>query len=162
MAERTDRPTPLGRWERPLSRLGLVAAVVLVGLGALRAIMSGEARPLVGALVLVAVVAAVAVPIQLMQRSGRGIAAPMGTPESRWSMVAFAGTQAVAAGAGAAWALGAGRAGLAVALAAWVLLSLVGVVAALAGPAASMRGLRPGEVPRPSAPPSPSAPGARR
>ena len=55
----------------------------------------------VGALVLAGVILALLLPLHLMQRSGRGVAAPMGSPESRWSMVAFFGVQVVAAGAGA-------------------------------------------------------------
>jgi hypothetical protein len=135
--------TPL-RWALPVA---LGCGVVMVTLGALRAAVSGETRPLVGALVLLAVVAALLVPMQLMQRSGRGIAAPMGTPESRWSLVAFAGVQAVAAGAGAVWAASAGHTVFALALGAWFALCLVGLVAALVGPAESMRGRRPGEQP---------------
>lgn len=161
--DRDRAPTPLGRWDRPLSWVGLVAVGVLVALGAVRAVLAGDAGSLVGALVFAAIVGAVTVPLHLMQRSGRGIAAPIGTPESRWSMVAFAGIQAVAAGAGAIWAVGAGRTAFALALGAWALLCVVGVVAALVGPAESMRGLRPGERPRPVAPgaggPSAGGPG---
>jgi len=108
--------------------------------------VTGEARPLVGALVFAGVLLALMVPLHLMERSGRGIAAPLGTPESRWSMVAFAGVQVVAAGAGAAWAVGAGHTALAVALGAWAVFSLLGLVGALVGPTRSMRGRRLGEV----------------
>lgn len=121
--------------------------VVLLVLGVVRWIVSDTARPLVFALGFAVAIGAVTGPIHLMQRSGRGIAAPLGTPESRWSMVAFAGVQVVAAGAGAAWAAGAGHSAFAVALGAWALLSLVGMVGALIGPRAAWRGLRPGERP---------------
>jgi len=144
-----DPPTPLGRLDRPLIRVTVAAAGVMLLLGAARSAVSGEIRPFVGALVFVAVLAAVAVPLELMKRSGRGIAAPMGTAEGRWSMVAFAGVMAVAAAAGAVWAMTAGHTAFAVALGAWVVLCLIGLVAALVGPAEPMRGLRPGERPAP-------------
>jgi hypothetical protein len=123
------RPAPV-RWATPLT---FVCAGVLVALGALRAVAGGSARPLTGALIFAGVVLAVTVPMHLMQRAGRGIAAPIGTPEFRWSMVAFAGAMAVAAGAGAAWAASAGHTAFAISLGAWVVLSLVGVAAALFG-----------------------------
>jgi len=150
VSERMDPPTtPLGRWDRPLTKVVVAGAGVMLLLGAARSVAAGEARPFVGAVVFVAVLAAMAVPLQVMQRSGRGIAAPMGTAESRWSMVAYAGVQAVAAAAGAVWALSAGHTAFAVALGAWVVFCLVGVVAALVGPVESMRGLRPSERPTP-------------
>jgi hypothetical protein len=127
----------------------VAGAGAMLLLGAARSVAAGDARPFVGALVFVAVLAAVGVPLPLMQSSGRGIAAPLGTAESRWSMVAYAGGQAVAAAAGAVWAMSAGHTAFAVALGAWVVLCLVGVVVALVGPAESMRGLRPGERPTP-------------
>ena len=120
----------------------------MVALGAIGSAASGEARPLVGGLVFAAVVAAVIVPLELMQRSGRGVAAPMGTTESRRSMVAFSSILGLAAGLGAVWALSSDHVGLGVALGVFVVLALVGLGAALLGPAESRRGLRPGEQPR--------------
>jgi hypothetical protein len=107
---------------------------VLILLGIVRLAVTGSSRQLVVSLVFTAVIAAVLVPIILMRRFHRGIAAPVGTPENRWSMVAFSGIQAVAAGAGAVWAAGAGRTAFAIALGLWVVFSLVGLVGALIGP----------------------------
>jgi hypothetical protein len=128
------RPLP-PRWATPVA---LVGAGVFVAFGAVRTAASGEARPLVGALGFAGVVLALMVPLHLMQRSGRGVAAPMGTSESRWSMVAFSGVQVVAAGAGAVWAAGAGHTGFAVALGGWAVFCLGAVVGARGGPPPAM------------------------
>jgi hypothetical protein len=131
-------PTPATRpgATRGAIPLAYGSAAVLVALGAIRALAGGSARPLIGALIFAGVVLALVVPMHLMQRSGRGIAAPMESSEARRSMVVFAGIQAVAAAAGAVWAAGAGHTVFAISLGAWVVLSLVGVVAALVGPRA--------------------------